>query len=283
MQILQRDREPTIYHLRERKRAPSRERDYCLGHQAFFRILRQREREISSQRESHMSMAMAMAEECSTHRYLLSPSHPLQGICPYCLTQRIRCLKIKQKQVSSFSFNKKRRSNNTKSFFLSLFSKLHCGRCLPCKNQFSGNIPNQTQFFVDDSGQDSTGSYYEWASSPDGVLFVDREEHATQAPLHQVNGVDLKNSDSDDDGSDYEWAPSPDGVLGVKRKVSRIVDHFERKQEPATRKEMHPTALSPLAHHVNGVEADGDSTSDGDLFFSCQSSPSPSSGNFKIV
>ncbi|KAL4181608.1 hypothetical protein AMTRI_Chr12g238190 [Amborella trichopoda] len=204
-----------------------------------------------------MSMAMAMAEECSTHR----------------------------------------RSNNTKSFFLSLFSKLHCGRCLPCrqsissahpthgssKNRFSGNIPNQTQFSVDDSGQDSTSSDYEWASSPDGVFFVHREEHATRAPLHQVNGVDLKNSDSDDDGSDYEWAPSPDGVLGVKRNVSRIVDHFERKQEPATRKEMHPTALSPLAHHVNGVEADGDNTSDGDLFFSCQSSPSPSSGNFKIV
>ncbi|ERN10935.1 hypothetical protein AMTR_s00164p00082050 [Amborella trichopoda] len=47
----------------------------------------------------------------------------------------------------------------------STHSKLHCGRCLPCrqsissahpthgsgKNQFSGNIPN-----------------YEWASSPDG-------------------------------------------------------------------------------------------------------------------
>ncbi|ERN10934.1 hypothetical protein AMTR_s00164p00080240 [Amborella trichopoda] len=76
----------------------------------------------------NMSMGMAMAEECSTHRYLMSPSHPLQGICPYCLTQRICFLKIQRKQVSSFSFYKKRRSNNSKSFFLSLFSKLHCGR-----------------------------------------------------------------------------------------------------------------------------------------------------------
>ncbi|ERM97527.1 hypothetical protein AMTR_s03692p00000710 [Amborella trichopoda] len=69
------------------------------------------------------------------------------------------------------------------------------------KNQFSGNIPDQTQFSVDDSGQDSTGSDYEWASSPDGVLLVDREEHATWNELHptelrrlsphQVNGVDL--------------------------------------------------------------------------------------------
>ncbi|KAL4181614.1 hypothetical protein AMTRI_Chr12g238230 [Amborella trichopoda] len=81
-----------------------------------------------------MSVAMAMAEKCSTHRYLMSPSHPLQIICPYCLTQRIRCLKIQQKQVSSFSFHKKRRSNNSKSFFLSLFSKLHCGCCLPRRN-----------------------------------------------------------------------------------------------------------------------------------------------------
>ncbi|ERM93954.1 hypothetical protein AMTR_s00137p00118210, partial [Amborella trichopoda] len=82
----------------------------------------------------------------------------------------------------------------------------------------------------------------------------------------------------DDVGSDYKWAPSPEGILGVKRKVSRIADHFERKQEPATWKEMHPTALSPLAHQVNDVEADGDNTSDGDLFFSCQSSTSLSSG-----
>ncbi|KAL4181593.1 hypothetical protein AMTRI_Chr12g238130 [Amborella trichopoda] len=53
MQILQRDREPTIYHLRERKRAPSTERDYYLGHQAFFRILHQRERNLLTERESH--------------------------------------------------------------------------------------------------------------------------------------------------------------------------------------------------------------------------------------
>ncbi|ERN04886.1 hypothetical protein AMTR_s02445p00001770, partial [Amborella trichopoda] len=53
---------------------------------------------------------------------------------------------------------------------------------------------------------------------------------------HQVNGIDLINSDSDDDdGSDYEWTPSPDAVLGVKRReVSRIADHIKRKQEPAT-------------------------------------------------
>ncbi|ERN14635.1 hypothetical protein AMTR_s00038p00192940 [Amborella trichopoda] len=117
-----------------------------------------------------------------------------------------------------------------------------------------------------------------------------KQEHATWKELHptalrplahhQVNGIDLSNSNSDDDdGSDYEWTPSPDAVLGVKREVPRIADHFERKQEPATWKEMHPTALRPLApHQGNGVEADGDNTSDGDLFFSCQSSPSPSSG-----
>ncbi|ERN14463.1 hypothetical protein AMTR_s05443p00006610, partial [Amborella trichopoda] len=74
------------------------------------------------------------------------------------------------------------------------------------------------------------------------------------------NGIDLINSDSDDDddGSDYEWTPSPDAVLGVKRReVSRIADHFKRKQEPATWKEMHPTALRPLApHQGSGVEAD---------------------------
>ncbi|KAL4196570.1 hypothetical protein AMTRI_Chr04g246810 [Amborella trichopoda] len=140
------------------------------------------------------------------------------------------------------------------------------------------------------------GSDYEWASSPDGVFFVDREvsrivdhlerkqEHATWKKLHpmalrplvphQLNGVNLNNSDSDY-GSDYEWASSPYGVLCVKR----ITDHFERKQQPATWKEVHPTALRPLApHQVNGVEADNDNTSDGVLFFSCQSSPSLSSG-----
>ncbi|ERM97337.1 hypothetical protein AMTRI_Chr04g183900 [Amborella trichopoda] len=139
------------------------------------------------------------------------------------------------------------------------------------------------------------GSDYKWASSPDGVLFVDREvsriidhlerkqEHAAWKKLnptvlrplapHQLNGVNLNHSDSDD-GSDYEWAPSPDGVR-IKREVSRITDHFERKQEPATWKEMHPTALGPLApHQVNGVEENGDNSPNRDLFFTSESSPS---------
>ncbi|ERM93953.1 hypothetical protein AMTR_s00137p00117610 [Amborella trichopoda] len=101
---------------------------------------------------------------------------------------------------------------------------------------------------------------------------------------HQVNGVDLNNSDSDDDGSDDEWAPSLDAVLGVKGEVPRIADPFNRKQQRTTWKEMHPTALRPLSpHQVNVVESDGDNTSDGDLLFSWESSPSLSSRTTRLT
>ncbi|ERN10932.1 hypothetical protein AMTR_s00164p00077360 [Amborella trichopoda] len=42
------------------------------------------------------------------------------------------------------------------------------------KNQFFSNIPEQTQLSGQDSG-DLTGSDYEWGSSPDEVLCVDRK------------------------------------------------------------------------------------------------------------
>ncbi|KAL4181619.1 hypothetical protein AMTRI_Chr12g272040 [Amborella trichopoda] len=195
-----------------------------------------------------MSMGMAMAEECSTHRYLMSPSHPLQGICPYCLTQRICFLKIQQKQVSSFSFYKKRRSNNSNSFFLSLFSKLHCGRCLPPRKSISSGHPTH--------GTNFSATFPSKPNFPAKIPCFASIERFQEWPIiwrgsksTPLNGIDLNNSDSDDDdGPDYEWTPSPDAVLGVKRReVPRIANHFERKQQPATWKEMHPTALGPLA------------------------------------
>ncbi|KAL4181596.1 hypothetical protein AMTRI_Chr12g238120 [Amborella trichopoda] len=170
----------------------------------------------------NMSMGRAMAEECSTHRYLMSPSHPLQGIFPYCLTQRICFLKIQRKQVSSFSFYKKRRSNNSKSFFLSLFSKLHCGRNSIVRTNFSATFPSKPNF-------------------------------STKIPV-------------------IRQALTTSGV-------HRLMEFLRRSKEHATWKELHPTALRPLApHQGSGIEADGDNTSDGELFYSGQSSPSPSSG-----
>ncbi|KAL4181618.1 hypothetical protein AMTRI_Chr12g272030 [Amborella trichopoda] len=165
-----------------------------------------------------MSMGMAMAEECSTHRYLMSPSHPLQGICPYCLTQRICFLKIQQKQVSSFSFYKKRRSNNSNSFFLSLFSKLHCGRCLPRRKSISSGHPTH--------GTNFSATFPSKPNFPAKIPCFASIERFQEWPII--------------------WRGSKSTPRG-RSCIQRIANHFERKQQPATWKEMHPTALGPLA------------------------------------
>ncbi|ERN10931.1 hypothetical protein AMTR_s00164p00075790 [Amborella trichopoda] len=217
-----------------------------------------------------MSMGMAMAEECSTHSYLMSPSQPLQGICPYCLTQRICFLKIQRKQVSSFSFYKKRRSNKSKSFFLSLFSKLHRGRCLPRRKSISSGHQPMAQ-----ARTNFSATFLGKPNFPAKIPVI--RQALTTSGVHRLMEffASIKRF--------QEWPiiwrgskSTPRGRAasnGVKRReVSRIADHFKRKQEPATWKEMHPTALRPLAPHQGScVEADGDNTSGGELFYSGQS------------
>ncbi|ERN18916.1 hypothetical protein AMTR_s00067p00177410 [Amborella trichopoda] len=236
---------------------------------------------------------MSMAQECSTHRYLMNPSVPPQGVCPHCLTQRLLFLQNQQKHNKQlpFSLYKERRSNNSKSFCPSLFGKLHCGGCLrrrkpifsdhPTyvlgKNHFSGDIPDQTHFPVEDSNQNSgnsTGSDCEWASLPDGVLCVKREvqrisdrieskqERATCREIHltalkppapyHVNGVDH-----------FQREQAQTALRPLESHQFNGADHFERAKEPATLKQMHLT----------------DESSDGDVYLSCtESSPSLSSG-----